>query len=326
VLDAGLPVSEGISLMGEEEDDDDLKAMLDRLYERLGYGTTVFAAFTEEGVFPEYMLNMIDLGEQTGHLATVFHKLAAYYDKQVHIRSVIRSAVAYPAMLFVIILAVFFVFLTEVLPVFKDVFAQLGATMPPFATALLNFGIGLGKAKWVLLGVLVAVLVYLILCRTVRSVRDASMNLLTRLFGGSALGLKVSLARFAAAMNLSYSGLSDVQEALAMSERFSSSKALEEKIRRCHAEIEAGKGVAEAMSASDLFSSIDCKMLSIGAKTGCVDEVLETIAVHTEEDMDEALEKATGRVEPVIVLILSVCVGLLLLTVMLPLVSIMSVI
>lgn len=312
--------------MAEEEEDAAVKAMLERLYEQLNCGETVYSAFKSENVFPTYMLDMVDLGEQTGHLSVVFRKLASYYDKQVHIRSVIRSSVAYPALLLVIILAVLFVFLTEVLPVFKDVFAQLGAAMPPFATALLNFGIGLGRAKWVLLGVLVAIVIYIILCRTVRSVRDWSMGVLTRLFGGSALGFKVSLARFASAISLSYSGLSDVQEALTMSERFCSSKALDEKIRRCHEEMEAGKGVAESMAASDLFDSMDCRMLTIGAKTGRVDEVLDEIAVHTEEDMDAALDRATSRVEPVIVLVLSLCVGLLLLTVMLPLVSIMSVI
>jgi type IV pilus assembly protein PilC len=98
----------------------------------------------------------------------------------------------------------------------------------------------------------------------------------------------------------------------------------EEKLLSCIAVTEKGESFSRAVTEVGLFAPVYCRMLSIGEKSGSVDVIMQEIARRTQEDMDAAFDRLTGRIEPGTVIILSLCVGLLLISVMLPLVGIMS--
>lgn len=326
ILHSGISVSEGFALIAVKEPNPYIRQMLTTLCDRTDTGMSVHEAMRETGVFPPYMMQLVQIGETAGMMETVFRSLAAYYDNRIKIKRTIKSAVAYPSILLVVMLLVIFVFLTEVLPIFSDVYSQLGASMSAGSAAFLRLGISLSNAKWFMLAIILLLVAVALTIRFVPSWRAGFSHWITKRLYRTKLGKKISMSRFASALSLAYSGVSDIDEALTMSQIFCADEDMNRRITLCREEIDAGTNLSDAVTKYSLLDPLYCRMLTIGVRTGTTESTLQEIASRTESDMSISIDSATSRIEPAIVIILSLCVGLLLLGVMLPLVGIMSVI
>jgi len=275
-------------------------------------------------VFPEYLLRMIAVAEETGALERVLRELADYYDGRERLRRTIRSTVSYPLLLFFIVLAVFFVFLTEVLPVFDRVFAQIGATMLPAAVVFLDIGLWLAAAKWWIVGIVGVLAAAAVAVMNVPALRERASATADRVFSGTKTGKKISDFRLASVISLAVTGTSDIVEALELSHAFAEGGSGGSRVKKTLDLVMSGGSFASSAEKAGLFSPVYCRMLLIGERTGSLESIMKDVARRTETDMEVAVSKLTGRIEPAAVIILSVCVSLLLLSVMLPLVGIMS--
>lgn len=324
ILRSGLTLGEGFMLIAEEEQEPALKEVYESLYRETRDGGALAPAMQKAGVFPDYMLRMTVVAEKTGALEKVMRELSAYYDRQARLRRSLRSAVGYPLLLFFIILVVFFIFLTEVLPVFSRVFAQIGAEMLPAAVVFLNLGEWLRGARWWILafvGVLAAAAAVIYL---VPSLREKAGGWFGGLFAGTRTGKKVRMSRVASALSLAVSGASDVAEAMEMVADFAHEIDRDGRVAACRDLVLGGKNLADAAAETDILSPVYCRMLSIGERTGSIDELSADVARRASEDAQSAMDALTGRIEPAAVIILTLLVGLLLLSVMLPLIGVMS--
>ena len=212
----------------------------------------------------------------------------------------------------------------QVRPIFSDVFAQLGAVMSPLAIAFLNFGLALRRSRYLLLILLGTVAALCLAVFLVPSWRSAAGRLRSRLVSRTKLGLLVGRARFASAMSMTMSSGLDVDTSLEMAESLTRDSAISERINACRRLVLEGAPFAEAVARTELFEPIYCRMLSIGMKTGAADTVMEEIARRAEENVSAGIERSIGKVEPALVIVMSLLVGLVLLSVMLPLMDIMS--
>ncbi len=324
ILQAGVAVSEGFSLLGQEERSGEAREILGLLYEQSEAGIALGEAFRQTGAFPAYMISMVEIGESTGYLDSVFKALSLYYQRQTMISRTIQNAVVYPALMFVMMLAVIAVLMIRVLPIFNDVFHQLGAAMSPVAAAFLNFGLALNRGRYLILGVLLALAALGLGLRFFRPWREGAGRLCSRLAARTKLGLMIGRARFAAAMTMTLASGMDVDGSLEMAEKLSRDTAVSQRLAKCRQLIAEGAGFAEAVTATELLEPLYCRMLSVGVKTGAADTVMEEISRRSEENVGAAIEKIIGKVEPALVIIMSMLVGLVLLSVMLPLMGIMS--
>lgn len=324
VMKAGIGPAEGFSLMAEGEKDPDRQHMLLDLYDRTDAGMGLTEALEEAGVFPGYVLQMVRIGEVSGCLDTVFPALGRYCEEKLRTARMIRSAVVYPAVLLVVMLAILTVFITRILPVFGDVFRQIGATMSGPAMAFMNFGLKLRQARWVLLAVLLLIVLAALAIRCIPKLNAAFTAWLSRLTARTKVGRKIGTARFASALDLAFSGGVELDDAIALSRFFCNDPAVAEAVDRCRARLSEGESIDKAFSEEKIFTPMCCHLLRVGVQTGETETVLKDIARRTDEEMEQAVAKLTGAVEPCIVVLLCICVGLLLLGVMLPLVGIMS--
>lgn len=324
LLKAGITVGEAFLLLAENEDDAHSCTVLNDLYKQVDVGSSVSSAMRSVGAFPEYMLRMVEIGEKTGALDSTLISVANYYDKQIRLRRTIRTAVTYPLILLVVILSVFFVFVTEVLPIFSSVYEQIGAELSPIAAAFLNFGTALASAKWVILAAVICLLAACSAVYLIPSLRSAAVRFFSRIFAGTDAGKKTTAASIAAVFALVVPGTSDTAEAMALANDFMSGSAGSDKTAQIARLTASGSSLADAAKESAVFTPAYCRMLAISEKAGSTDSVMQLISDRTADERDAAIERLTGRIDPAAVIILSVCVGLLLLSVMLPLVGIMS--
>ena len=223
-------------------------------------------------------------------------------------------------MLFVVL-----VLLIKVLPIFQEVFQQLGAELSPAAQALMQLGQFLGRYGLVVLAVLVlALLIGGSLLRNERR-KAAFVQWLQQKSEKWTISKLIASSRLADALVMTLSSGMNIDDSLDMATRLVPGAVMQEKIMQCKREmLLESKSFADASLSSGLFSPLYCRMIAVGFHTGSIDPVMEEVARRSAEQVDDKIEAMLNRSEPTLVIILSVMVGLILLSVLLPLMSIMS--
>ncbi|MDR1194553.1 MAG: type II secretion system F family protein [Peptococcaceae bacterium] len=320
LIKAGIPVSEGFNILAEDETDKDSKALLAELYKKTDLGTELHAAIAEQERFPSYMVNMIEIGERTGNLDSVLYALSEYYDRQEQIVRSVKNAVLYPTILLLMMLFVVTILITRVLPVFNDVFSQLGGTMSPVAVGIMGIGLAINR-NW---GLILIVLAIVVVGGFVLYLRGKDRDILARLGLFKRLRDKIYAARFAAVIAMTMKIGLDPDESLNMAEKLVPNPAMAARVKRCKELITEGGSFAGAVANAEILPKAQCRTLEIGFRTGSADTVMDDIARRGESDVQDSIESLVGKVEPTLVVIMSVIVGLVLLSVMIPLMGIMS--
>ncbi|MCR5106837.1 MAG: type II secretion system F family protein [Lachnospiraceae bacterium] len=323
-LDAGLNHTDGINIMMEDAASNEGKKILEIMLETLHEGKLLFQAFQAPGVFPKYALDMIEIGERSGKLDEVTHSLADYYEREDNIAQGIRSAVTYPLLIIFMMFIVILVLVIKVLPVFNQVFNQLGSEMTGFSKGLLNFGNTVSRYSLVFIIILlVLVAFYFFFSKTSRG-REFFNRFLSVFPPTRGFYEKIAAGRFASSMALTLNTNLGPDESLAMVEKAIDNDAVEKKIAGCRDMIRQGASFSDALVESKIFNNLYSRMISVGGKSGSIDKALEKISKNYEAEIDDRISNIISIIEPTLVIIFSVIVCLILLSVMTPLMSIMS--
>lgn len=324
LFQAGITPAEGINIMLSDNKSSAATPILTKIREVCLQGEPFHKALTVTGVFPDYVLHTIALGEESGNLDDCMLSLANYYEKEDNIAESIKNAITYPFIMIAMMIAVIFVLVIKVMPIFQQVFIELGSEMSGFAASLLNLGNTLNRYSIVLIILLCLLLVlYLAATKTVFGRRLMHSFLtgfpLTRSFYES-----VACERFASGMALTLSSGMDIFSGLDLVSNLVGSKPMQEKIAKCKQSILEGANFAEALAGAGIFNHLYSQMIAVGFKSGNVDTVLAKIADNYEKETDKKIQSIISTLEPTLVIILSLIVGLILLSVILPLVGIMT--
>ena len=316
VLNAGISTYAGISALLDCTEDEQSKEILEEIFSDLEKGGNFSDALSHTGVFPKYILDMIRVGEQTGKLEDVLRSLADYCEREHTIRQAVRHAVTYPFVMIAMMLAIIIVLVTKVLPLFQQVYNELGSGLTGFSYALMQFSEWFGRLLLPILAVIIVVLLCVFLF--LRSAKGK------RFLKRKELGMQIAISRFANCLALALGSGLDTDQGLDMAKELVDNPILEEKIDACKKQIAQGTGFDKALISSGIFTGIYNSMILIGYKTGSMDRIMKKIAADYEVSTDEKIANKISRLEPTLVIILSVIVGLLLLAFLLPLLGIMN--
>lgn len=320
VLKSGITLHEGIGMMREDMEKGEMKEALKVIEAELEQGKTLDLALEEEGSFPQYMVNMIKIGTKSGRLDDVMTALGEYYEREALLKKSIKSAVMYPLILSVMMLIVMLVLSVKVMPVFKQVFNNLGGDISGFAAGFMQFGIAASRSVYIIIGmVIVIALMSIMLIKT-----NKGRRWLSKFTGRFKIAEKIAAARFASAMSLMMASGLDTDDALKMASRVVENEKMKEKLQSCEKQISEGSSFMNAFAQAEVFSKLAVRMLSMGMKTGTMDEVMKRVADNYEEEVQETLSKTVAVIEPSMVAVLSIVIGTILISVMLPLMGIMS--
>lgn len=324
MLHAGITPTESVRILLTDTDDANSIKLLQAIIDAVNEGNTFADSLDIVGVFPNYVINTVRLGEKSGSLDEVMSSLASYYEREAQIAESVKSAISYPLIMIIMMLCVIVILITKVLPIFNQVFVQLGSEMTGFAASLMNLGKILNSYSVVFL-VLIAVIVvlYFYFSKTdsgKRSVKAIASRM--RLFRG--FYEDVAAARFASGMALSVSAGLDTFASLKMVSSLVEHKKTEDKIAVCQKVLERGDSFAEGLKESQMFSNVNNRMVAVGFKTGEIETVLNKIADEYERKSEKKVSEIVSVIEPTLVIVLSLIVGLILLSVILPLMGIMT--
>lgn len=324
LFQAGITPAESIRILLSDAKSEKGRELLSAILDVCRLGEPFHKALELTGVFPDYVLHTIALGEESGNLDVCMQSLAAYYEKEESISDNIRSAITYPFLMIVMMMIVIFVLISKVVPIFNQVFIELGSEMTGFAASLLHLGENLNRYTVILLAVLgVCFLLYLLAVKTNRG-RKVAARLLNRFPLTRSLYESIACQRFAGGMALCLNSGMDTFTSLDMVSQLVGNREMQEKISMCKDALHAGSNLAEALTSSAIFNHLYSQMVAVGFRSGNVDVVLSKIADSYEQHSDRKIQSIISILEPTLVIILSIIVGLILLSVILPLMGIMS--
>jgi len=322
LLHAGIGVGDALSMLSGE---DGYRDLLDGMARRADEGEPLSQCLREGGRIPAYVCGLVEVGEETGRTEEALSALSRYYERRARQDRQVRGALLYPAVMLVLMLLVIAVLLVRVLPIFDDVYASLGGRLTGVAGGLLALGRGLDAAMPVLWVVLALAVVFFGAFAGVESFRDRVLALWRRGRGDRGVSRRMNNARLAQAMAMGMaSGLPlerSMELAASLMEDVPPARA---RCEDCRARLEGGASLSAAMGESGLLPAGACRLLEIGQRGGTADAAMDKIARDLSEDGEAALEELVSRVEPSLVLVCSILVGVILLSVMLPLMHIMS--
>ena len=324
MVKAGILPADAVTLLAQDSSSGREKRLLDRIHQVLEEGLPLYEALEAADCFPEHALRMVQVGEETGRLEQVLVALSQHYGQEHELRQSLRQAVAYPAWLAVIIGAVTFVLVTQVLPVFQQVLGQLGSSITPWAASLMNMGIFSEKGAIILAVVLLALAVYLFISTRSPQGQERLRHLMDKVLFRGALGLSVARENFASAMALSLASGLSMEQGLEKARLLLSRDKLAPKVEHCGRLLEQGQTFAKAAELAGVFGGLETGLLAAGFKSGASDTVMLELARRHHNQTEEILSGMMSRLEPVLVILLVLVVGMLLLSVMLPLLAMMN--
>ena len=322
---SGISTAEGLRLLREDETDPAVRPLLDELCKLSDEGAPLAQALSETGAFPAYMTDMVSLAEQTGRLEDALLSLQKHYDRQNRMKAEIRSAVAVPTALLAVMIAVVVLLITQVLPVFDRTFAQLGVSMGGVAAGMMRAGTVLAKAGAFIAAALTAAAVIALVIALVPTLREKYLASFKYRHGGRGVLGQLAVSRFASSMAMATASGLTMDESVELAAKLcGGAKEIDEKTAKCRAAMESGDSPADALANCGLFAGRDCLLLKLAERTGSLSETLEDLAARQEEASLRRIDRTVGAVEPTIVVITSVLAGVILLSVMLPLMGLLS--
>jgi type IV pilus assembly protein PilC len=316
IIKAGLPTYYGISILKDETMEEDMKELLSTIYEPIEQGSSLYDAISKTGAFPDYMLQMVKIGEETGRLEEVLSSLSVYYEREAEIRDGIKRAVTYPIIMSIMMLAVIIVIIVKVVPIFASVYAELGSNLVGSAKLLMDISTFLNKYLLVLIGICLALgIIMFIISKT---------PIWKYVWEKRSIAISLASSRFANCMYLALASGLDTDQGLSLAESLVDNNHMGKRIRKCKDLIASGENFARSLLLSACFSEMYSSMIVIGYKTSAMDDVMLRVSRAYEKETDEKLHQFVSILEPSLIIVLSFFIGLILISFLLPLLGIMS--
>lgn len=324
ILRSGMSAIEGLAILNDDSQTERGKEILTFLYKDMEESGSLAHAMEQSGAFPASAAAYVRTGEETGCLDEVMKGLSAFYAKEIQITDQIQSAVAYPLVMLGMMTAVIVILLVKVLPVFRQVFRQLGLEMSGISGALLGIGETLSHYSTAFL-VLLAAMIGFILFLVLHPKGQELIRKIVCLFPGmKEIPVNLDYSRLCQCISLGIrSGLSP-ELCVELAGAVVTQTEIREKLTSIQKQLAEGYGFTEAITESGLFKAMELRLISLGFQAGASDEVMEKLAEQYEEKSTDSVSHIVSILEPTIVIVLSILVGLVLLSVMMPLLGLLS--
>lgn len=321
---SGISLLEAVSIMRDDSLQGSGKEILEKIYAGLEMGLPLSETMKDTEVFPDYVLNMTEIGERSGCLDEVLEGLSDHYENEEAITSSIKHSLTYPVVMLFMMMAVVVILIVKVLPVFNDVFKELGGGLTGVSASIMNMGTAMSRYSIVFAVILILLLALLFYIAFTESGRVRFHRFLQSFKPTRGISRKLSCARVAKCLSLCVRSGMELDEGLEIAGRLADNKEVRERVAACREAVSNGEAFEDAAEKSELFTGVYGRMINVGIRSGSADQVFSKIAVQYENDASQKLEGVINVIEPTMVAVLSVIVGMILLSVMLPLMNIMT--
>jgi type IV pilus assembly protein PilC len=327
LIDSGLPLLRGLTVLGKQEPDPVLRKTIGRLADTVQGGSTFSDALSQHPkIFNKLYVNMVKAGELGGVMELVLVRLADFQEKAQKLKNKVVSAMFYPVIVLVIAIAIMAFLLVYIVPKFEQIFADMlgGKPLP----ALTEFVIGTSRffqeQRYLIVGgVILFVVGYSLAAKMPKGrVMIDAVKLRLPLFGD--LIKKGAISRFSRTLGTLVTSGVPILQALNITRDTAGNVVLSGAIQRVHDSVKEGETIVTPLEKSGIFPPMVVSMIDVGEETGQLPEMLLKIADVYDDEVDNTVAGMTSLLEPIMIVFLAVVVGTIVIALFLPLISIIS--
>ncbi len=322
MIDAGLPLVQSLKVLGDQVENPTFKSALRDVNNSVQSGSTLSDSMRKyPKMFDDLYCNLIAAGEAAGILDSILKRLAEYIEKAEKLKRKVKGAMAYPAVVLTVAVAVIVVLLVFVIPVFKEVFAGLGSELPPLTQAVVNVSeLLINHMVVVIICIVIFVFCFIRFSKTPFGRRTIDATLL-RLPAAGDLLRKVAVAKFSRTLATMLQAGVPIISSLDIVASTAGNKVVEEAIIESRMAIAEGRSLTDPLLESGVFPPMVTQMIAVGEEAGALDAMLTKIADFYDEEVDAAVDTMTSLIEPMLIVFLGVTVGTVVIAMYLPIFS-----
>ena len=322
LMNAGILLVDALDLLAAQSTSLALKEALEELSEEVREGVPLSEAMAKKPkLFPELLIHMIHSAEVSGRLEEVLQQMADYYEKQHRIKRKISTAMTYPLVVGVLALFITAFLLVFIVPIFGDMFASMGSELPAITQFVLSMSGFLQRYWWLVflgIGSLVAVVMQLGKKDQVAYVFDV-LQLKVPILG--TFIQKTLLARMTQTLSSLINSSVPILQAIEVTSKVVGNRVVEQVLLQAQKEVEQGESLAKPMIDHWFFPPLIIQMIQVGESSGELDEMLKKVSEIYDQEVQEASDKLQALIEPVMIILLSGVVGLIVLSIVVPMFS-----
>jgi len=325
LIDAELPLIQSLTILAEQQKNKYFKKVINTIKDDVEAGSTLNQAKRKHPkVFDDLYCNLVGSGEQSGSLDVMLRRLAEYIEKTVKLRSQVRQAMIYPVaiIIFAVIVAIFL--LWKVIPVFASIFIELGADLPLLTAVVVKMSNFVQSyIIFIVLGIIAFVLLFRYYRKTPQGRWTVDRMLLKLPLFGKLLN-KVAISRLTRTMATLISGGVPMLESLKITSSTAGNVLIEKQIMEARRLVSEGKTLHDAFKEAGNFPLMLTQMVNVGEATGTLDEMLTKLANFYDDEVETSVAALLSIMEPVLLIFVGGMVGSLVVSMYLPIFSLMQ--
>jgi type IV pilus assembly protein PilC len=325
MIDAGLPLVQCLEILAANQENATFQKTLNGVRSAVEGGATLANAMRGfPKVFDDLTTNMIEAGETGGILDTILQRLASYVEKAVKLKAAVKSALIYPVSVISIAVIIVGCLLKFVVPIFLNLFASLEVTLPLPTKIVVGLSNLVSAFWWLVLLALVGLVVGVKQMRKHPKGRYLFDKMMLNLPVFGTILRKIAVARFTRTLGTLITSGVPILEGLAITARTSGNAVLEQSLMKVRKAIEEGRTIVDPLRESGVFPNMVTQMIGVGEATGAMDAMLQKIADFYEDEVDAATKDMLTLLEPVMIGFLGTAVGGIVISLYMPLFSMIS--
>jgi type IV pilus assembly protein PilC len=325
IINSGVTIIEAIDILAKQMSKKTFRDALEAVGDDVQKGKLLSQAMSSfPSIFPEFLRNMIRVGEASGTLDDIMDQMATYYESEDKINRKVKSAMTYPMILGIMTVGVVILLMVMVLPMFSGVLSEMGGEMPGITKVLMSIS-SFMTANFLYIAFII---VFIVVGLTAYGRSDSgrlrfdAMRLKIPVFKN--ITVKVITSRFARSMGILLKSGLNIINAMDIMSTLIGNKVVEARFIQSSEEVQQGRGISESLVKLEIFPPLLIHMVSVGERTGELDQMLLRTSGFFDDEVEAAISKMTTMIEPAMIVVLAGIIGVILLSIFLPMLSIMN--
>lgn len=323
-IKAGIPLTDSVVILGKQAKKKPDKNLYRRIVYELNKGLNFSQALERQGnVFPKLLINMLKTSELTGNLTENLDDMAAYYKTSDENRKQIISAMTYPSVVLVVSIAILTFIMIYVVPQFKGIYGQLGTELPTITKTIINISNFISTNVILLaLGIIGGILLLVLLYKKSKSFRSSVQYITMHIPVVKNIVIYKELIMFTKTFASLIRHDVFITDSMEILKQITNNEIYKSMINEAINNLAAGNGLAVAFKGKWSFPETAYEMLLTGEKTGRMGQMMETVCSYYENEQKNLVSQLKSLIEPVMIIILAAIVGVIVLSVIVPMFSI----
>ena len=323
-IKSGIPLADSIKILEDQTKSKKKKDLFKRISYELNTGANFSEALARQGnVFPKLLINMLKASELTGNLTESLDDMAAYYKTADSNRKQIISALTYPSVVLVVSMIVLTFLLLFVVPQFVNIFEQLGAKLPGITKFLINVSIFVkNNIIKLVLALAAIIIIQIVMYKNIKQFRYVIQYIAMHIPVIKDVLIYNEVVMFTKTFSSLIKHDVFITDSIEMLGKITNNEIYKDIIKEAVTNLSTGAGLSRAFENKWAFPRIAYEMLVTGEKTGRLGTMMENVAIYYEEEQKNLVQRLKSLIEPVMIIVLAVIVGVILMAIFIPMFSI----